>query len=95
MRTLGVPPERTRRAAALVPALAFALAASAACSKTAGPTGLDVPRKQIRLVMHPARSIDCTFQIQAATAPGDRISGMWASTSCTATYGGTIELTRE
>ena len=49
---------------------------------------------RVQLVMRPARTIDCTFQIDAFTAPGDRITGTWTATSCSVPYGGSIELTR-
>ena len=49
----------------------------------------------VRLVMRPAQPVDCTFQVDGVTAPGDRISGTWASTSCSVPYGGSIELVRQ
>jgi hypothetical protein len=49
---------------------------------------------RVNLVMRPAQPHDCTFQIEAVTAPDDRITGMWVATSCTVPYGGTIEVQR-
>ena len=49
----------------------------------------------VRLLMRPANAVDCTFQIDAVTAPGDRITGTWTTTSCSVPYGGSIEVTRQ
>ena len=49
----------------------------------------------VRLVMRAANARDCTSQIEAVTAPGDRITGTWTTTSCSVPYGGSIEVSRQ
>ncbi|PYQ49366.1 MAG: hypothetical protein DMF78_18460 [Acidobacteria bacterium] len=49
----------------------------------------------VNLVLLPAKATDCTFGIQAVTGTDDRISGTFASVSCTAAFGGSLELRRQ